>query len=54
MLLNLRKHQRLDIDKRYQLRINVKEKLGIKELKNPQAFIDYSETIHDIYENLEN
>ena len=27
--------------------------LGIKNLKNPKAFIDYSQTIDDVYENLE-
>ena len=25
----------------------------IKKLKHPQAFIDYSQTIDDVYENLE-
>ena len=28
-------------------------KVGIKILKNPKAFIDYSSTIDDVYENLE-
>ena len=28
-------------------------KIGIKNLKNPKAFIDYSQTIDDVYENLE-
>ena len=31
---------------------NGKEKVGIKNFKNPKAFIDYSQTI-DVYENLE-
>ena len=59
MLLSLIKHQRPDIDKiyfyvkdllelKYQLLINGREKAGIKELK-----IDYSHTIDDVYENLE-
>ena len=30
---------------------NGKEKVGIKNFKNPKAFIDYSQTI-DVYENL--
>ena len=34
--------------------INRKEKVGIKNLKNPKAFTDYSKTIDDVYENLEN
>ena len=33
--------------------INIKEKLGIKKLKNPKAFIDYSQTTDGVYENLE-
>ena len=30
-----------------------KKKIGIKKLKNPEAFIDYSQTIDDDHENLE-
>ena len=63
VLLNLIKHQQPDIDKiylyvkgalesKYQLFINGREKVGIKNLKNPKAFIDYSQTIDDVYENL--
>ena len=64
MLLNLIKNQRPDIDKiylyvkdpfesRYQLLINGREKVVIKKLENPKAFMDYSQTIHYVYENLE-
>ena len=64
MLSNLIKNQRPDIDKiylhvkdpsesKYQLHINGREKVGIKTLKNPKAFIGYSQTIDDVYENLE-
>ena len=64
MLLNLMKHQRPDIDKiylyvkdplewKYQLLINGREKVGIKTLKSPKAFIDYSQAIDDVYKNLE-
>ena len=64
VLLNLIKYQRPDIDKiylyvkdpsesKYQLIINGKEKVGIENLKNPKAFIDYSQTIDSVYENLE-
>ena len=53
VLLNLIKHQRPDIDKiylyikyplesTYQLLINRREKVGIKNLKNSKAFINYS------------
>ena len=34
------------------LLINGTEKVVIKALKNPKAFIDYSQTIDDVYENL--
>ena len=63
-MLNLIKHQRPDIDKiylyikdpfesKYQFRINGKEKAGTENLKNPKAFIDYSQTIGDVYQSLE-
>ena len=63
--MNLIKHQQPDLHKiylyikdsfesKYQLLINGTEKVGIEILKNPTAFIDYSQTIDDVYENLEN
>ena len=62
-LLYLIKDQRPDVDKIY---LNVKvpfeskyksltkgrKKVGLKGIKNPKAFIDYSQTIDDVYENL--
>ena len=39
-------------ESKYQLRINRREEGGIKELKNPNTFIDFSGTI-DVYGNLE-
>ena len=64
VLLNLIKQQRPDIDKiyfyvknpfetKYQLLINGRKKVGVKTLKNPKVFIDYSQTIDDFYGNLE-
>ena len=64
LLLNLVKHQQIDIGKiylyvkdplesKYQLRINGRENVGIKQIKNPVSFIDYFQTIDDIYQNLE-
>ena len=64
MLLNLIKHQRPDINKiylyikdsfeiNYQLFINGREKIGIKKIKYLKAFIDYWQTISDVYKNLE-
>ena len=63
-VMNIIKHQQLDIDKiylyakdplesKYQLLINGREKVEIWNLKNPSAFIDYSQKIDDVYENLE-
>ena len=64
MLLNLIKPQQSDINKiylyvkdpfksKYQLLINRRKKVGIKELENQKAFTDYSQTIDNAYENLE-
>ena len=64
VLLNFVKNQLPGIDRiylyvkdpsksKYQLLINGREKVGIKKIKNPKAFFDYSETIDDAYENLE-
>ena len=64
MLLNLVKHQWPDTDKiylyvknpfelKYQLLINGREKVGMWNLKNPKVFIDCSQTIDNVYENLE-
>ena len=33
--------------------IDGREKVGIKKLKNPKSFINYSQTIDDVYEYLE-
>ena len=60
----LKKNQQPDFDKiylyakdpfesKYQFLINREEKVEIKKLKNPKAFIDYSQAIDDAYENLE-
>ena len=41
------------LESKYQLLINGREKLGIAIWKNPKAFIDYSQTVNGVYENLE-
>ena len=53
--MNLIKHERLDIDfeSKYQLLINGREEVGTENVKNPKTFVDYSQTIDDVYENLE-
>ena len=64
VLLNLIKNQQPNTKKiylyikdpfesKYQVLINEKEEVGIKKFKNPKSFIDYSQTIDDIYENLD-
>ena len=64
MIVNLIKHQKPDIEKiylyvkcpfewMYQLIINGGEKVGIKNLKNRKAFIDYSQTIDDVCKDWE-
>ena len=64
MLLNLIKNQQPDTEKiylyvkgplesKYQLLINRREKVEIKKLKSSKAFINYSQTIDDVHENLE-
>ena len=40
-------------ESKYQLFINGREKVGIEILKNLKTFIDYSQTIDGVYENLE-
>ena len=40
-------------ESKYQLLINGREKVEIEILKNPKAFIDYSQKIDDVYEDLE-
>ena len=62
--MNLIKNQQPDTDKIYiyvkdpfkskkQLNANRRQKVGIKMLKNPKAFIDYSQAIDNVNENLE-
>ena len=62
--MNLIKHRRPDIEKiylyiqdpfesKYQSLTNGTKKIWIKNLKNPKAFIDYLQTIDDVYESLE-
>ena len=64
VLLSFIKHQRPHIDKIYLyiknplkskslLLINGRKKVGIENLKNRKAFINHSQTIEDVYENLE-
>ena len=38
---------------KYQLLVDKREKAGLKSLNDPNAFIEYSNTMDDIYENIE-
>ena len=38
---------------KYQLLIKKKEEAGMTNLKDPTAFIEYSDTVDDIYDNIE-
>ena len=43
-----------DLDEpKYQFLIKKRENAGIKNLNNPSAFIEYSNTMDDVYNNLE-
>ena len=62
MLLNVIKHQqpskiylyvKSPFKSKYQLPINRREKVGIKNFKNPKTSIDYSQIIDYVNENLE-
>ena len=63
LLLNLIENQP-DIDKiylyakdpyesKYQYLINKREGVGINHFNDPKAFIDYSNDMHDVYENID-
>ena len=43
----------LPFESKYQLLINRREKIVIKKFKNPKVFIDDSQLIDDVDENLE-
>ena len=64
MLLNLTEHQGSDVDKiylnikdpfesTYQLLINEREKVGIKQTKYAKSLIDFSQLSDNVYGNLE-
>ena len=63
LLLNLTENQP-DIDKiysyakdpyeaKYQYLINKRESVGIDHFNDPKAFIEYSNDMHDVYENID-
>ena len=47
-------YSKYPFESKYQLLINIRGKVETKKLKNPKAFIWYSQTIDDVYDNLEN
>ena len=61
-LLNLLSHQNVDkiflyvkdpYEDKYQYLINKREEVGRKHLNDPQAFVEYSNNINDVYENID-
>ena len=42
-------HVKDPFESKYQLLINGREKVEIKKLKNPKAFIDYPQKMDDVY-----
>ena len=38
---------------KYQLLINKRELVGINHFKDPKAFIEYSNAMHDVYKNID-
>ena len=53
VLTNLFLYVKDPFESKYQSLINGREKVEIKKLKNLKAFIEYSQAIDDVYENLE-
>ena len=51
--MNLFLYVKDPFESKYQSLINRREKVEIKKLKNLEAFIEYSQAIDDVYENLE-
>ena len=39
---------------KYEFLINKREQAGIKNLNDPHAFIEYSDNMNDVYENINN
>ena len=40
-------------ESKYQYFINKREGVGINHFKDPKAFIEYSNDMHDVYENID-
>ena len=38
-------------ESKYQCLVNKRESVGINHFKNPKAFIDYSNDMHNVYKN---
>ena len=41
-------------EKKYQYLINKREKVGLNHFHDPKAFMEYSNDMQDVYENIEN
>ena len=40
-------------EKKYQYLINIREKVGLKRFNDSEAFIEYSNDMHDVYKNVD-
>ena len=45
--------QRIHMKKKYQYLINKREEVGLDHFNDPKVFIEYSNDMQDVYENIE-
>ena len=45
--------QRINMKKKYQYLINKREEVGLDHFNDPKVFIEYSNDMQDVYENIE-
>ena len=41
------------VTSKYQYLVNKREGVGINQFKDPKVFIEYSNDMHDVYENID-
>ena len=44
--------QKIHLNQNIKILINKREREGINHFKDPKAFIDYSNDMHDVYKNI--
>ena len=45
--------QKIHMKKKYQYLINKREKVGLNHFNDPEAFMEYSNDMQDVYKNIE-